>query len=171
VAITLEDIQRRAARWERRICWRNLREYAAGVVGIAIFLTRFWRDHGWRLAPSVLLIGGVIFVMFQLHRRGATRSLPADAGLRASLDFHLRELERQRDALHTVWLWYLLPFVPGFVAVIVVSAVERGTTARLLMSGLVLVLFPIGVWRLNEWAARKIDGRIQELKAMELTDA
>jgi hypothetical protein len=104
--------------------------------------------------------------MFQLHRRGSARALPADAGLRASLDFHLRELERQRDALHTVWLWYLLPFVPGFVAALVVQAAESGITARLIVFGIFLVLLLFGLWGLNEWAARKIDGRIQELRKM-----
>src|SRR5580704_15777983 len=101
--------------------------------------------------------------MFQLHRRGSARSLPADAGLRASLDFHLRELKRQGDALHTVWLWYLLPFVPGFVAALLVQAAKSGINARLIVSGVVLVVLLFGIWGLNEWTARKIDRRIQEL--------
>ena len=170
VTITLNDIRRRAARLERRIHWRNMREYGAGVFVVVAFTVQLWRVHGWQLAPPLLLIVGTIYVMFQLHRRGSARSLPADAGLRASLDSHLQELERQRDALHTVWLWYLLPFVPGFVAALIVKAVESGINARLIVSGVVLVVLLFGTWGLNEWAARKIDRRIQELRSMGVGD-
>jgi hypothetical protein len=170
VTITLNDIRRQAARLERRIYWRNMREYGAGVLVLAAFTVQIWRGHGWQVAPPLLLIAGTIYVLFQLHRRGSARSLPADAGLRASLDFHLRELGRQRDALHTVWLWYLLPFVPGFVAALVVQAAERGITARVIVFGVVLVLLLFGIWGLNEWAARKIDRRMQELREMGVGD-
>jgi len=109
------------------------------------------------------VIAATMYVMFQLYRRGPSRSLPADAGLRASLDFHLRELERQRYALHTVWAWYLLPFVPGFVAAFVVRVVDRGFASAIPFgAGFVLIFF--GVWTLNQWAARKIGRSIQELK-------
>jgi hypothetical protein len=168
MTITIDEIRRRAGRLERRIRWRNLREYGAGAVVIVAFTAQLWRLHGWRLVPPLLLIAATIYVMFQLHRRGAARSLPADAGLSASLDFHLRELERQRDALQTVWLWYLLPFVPGFVATMMVSALDRGINTFLIVFGVVLVLLFAGIWRLNEWAARKLDLKIQELKRMEV---
>jgi len=173
MTITIDEIRRRAGRLERRIRWRNLREYGAGVVVVAAFTAQLWRLHhlsqlhGWRMVPPLLLIAGTIYVMFQLHRRGAARSLPSDAGLSASLDFHLRELERQRDALLTVWLWYLLPFVPGFVATIVVAGIDRGINAFLIVFSIVLVLLFVGVWRLNEWAARKLDDKIRELREME----
>lgn len=170
VTITLIDLQRRAARWERRIYWRNLREYAAGVVVIAFLVVQLWRDHGWRLAPPLLGIAGSIYVVFQLRRRGAARSLPADADLKASLDFHVHELERQRDALQTVWKWYLLPFVPFFLASMVVGAVDRGLNARLMITGIFLVFVLVGVWGLNRWAARKIASRVQELREMEVKD-
>jgi len=170
MTITIDEIRHRAGRLERRIRWRNLREYGAGAIVIAAFTAQLWRLQGWRLVPPLLLIAGTIYVMFQLHRRGASRSLPADAGLSASLDFHLRELERQRDALLTVWLWYLLPFVPGFVATIVVTGIDRGIDARLIGFAVVLVLLFVGVWRLNEWAARKLDRKIQELREMEVNN-
>jgi hypothetical protein len=170
MTITIDEIRRRAGRLERRIRWRNLRECGAGAVVIAFFSVQLWRGHGWRLTPALLLIAGTLYVMFQLHRRGAARSLPADAGLSASLDFHLRELERQRDALQTVWLWYLLPFVPGFLAAFVVTAIDRGINARIIISGVVGVLLLVGIWRLNEWAARKLDLKIQELRGMEIDD-
>lgn len=168
--MTLEDVRRRAGRLQRRVYWRNLREYVCGAIVIAAFGASLWRFRGWQLVPSLLLIAGTIYVMFQIHRRGSTRSLPADADLQASLDFHIRELERQRDALRTVVLWYLLPFMPGFIAEIVVSAVERGVTRPLIAFCIALPLMFIGIWKLNEFGARKLDRRIRELREMEVED-
>lgn len=170
MTITLEDVRRRATRMERRIYWRNLREYIAGAIVIGAFGASLWHYRGWQMIPSLLLIAGTGYVLFQLHRRGAIRSLPPDADLNASLDFHIRELERQRDALRTVVLWYLLPFMPGFIAEIVVSAVVRGVTRPLIAFCIALPLMFIGIWKLNEFGARKLDRRIQELREMEVED-
>jgi len=89
-------------------------------------------------------------------------------GLQASLNFHIRELERQRNTLHTVWIWYLLPFVPGLVAELVVSAVDRGINTLLILFGFAFLVVFVGIWGLNESAARKLDRRIQELREMEI---
>jgi hypothetical protein len=137
---------------------------------IVFFTLQLWHDHGWRGTPTALLIVGTIYVMFQLHRRGSARSLPADVGIKASLEFHRVELERQRDALHGVWHWYLLPFVPGLAAGLVVTGLDHGIHGVLIRMGVFFVLVLAGVWALNEWGARRLDRRIQELKAME-TDA
>ncbi len=168
MTITLEDVRRRAARLERRVYWRNLREYAAGTIVIGASGASLWRFRGWQLVPSLLLIAGTIYVLFQVHQRGSARSLPVDADSKVSLDFHIRELERQRNALRTVWLWYLLPFVPGFVAEMIVSAIYRGVTRPLIAFAAALPVMFIGIWKLNESAAGKLDRRIQELKKMEV---
>jgi hypothetical protein len=166
VTITVDEVRRRAARFERRIHWRNLREYAAGALVVAMLMPHLWRDRGWHLAPGLLMIAGTIYVMIQIYWRGA-RSLPADAGITASLEFLRLELERQRDALRSVWQWYLLPFVPGMAAVLTMTAIDRGIDGRLIGSGVAIVLVFAGVWALNEWAARKLDRKIQEIKEME----
>ena len=168
--ITLEDVRRQAGRLGRRVYWRNLREYVAGAIVIAVFGASLWHTRGWRIAPSLLLMAGTGYVLFEIHRRGAARSLPMDADLKASLDFHIRELERQRNALRTVWLWYLLPFMPGFLAEIAVSAVDRGVTGPLIAFCIALPLMFVGIWKLNESGARKLDRKIRELREMEVDD-
>ena len=79
VTISLEEIRLRAARFERRIWWRNFREYAAGVLLIAWFFATLHLWHGLDLLGPVLMLAGVIYIMIQLRRRGTVRSLPADA--------------------------------------------------------------------------------------------
>jgi 4-hydroxybenzoate polyprenyltransferase len=167
VTLTIEEIRRRSARFERRIHWRNMREYIAGAAVIVFFAPQLWHAHGWRLTPALLSIVGVLYVMFQLHRRAAPRRVPADAGIHASVQFHRLELERQRDALHTVWRWYLLPFVPGFAAAMAVKAMDAGIKPGLIITVVGFVLVYVVIWRLNEWAARNLDRKVQELKAME----
>ncbi len=166
MAITLDDVRRRATRLEGRIYWRNVREYVAGAVVIPVFGASLLHFRGWRLAAPLLMIAGAVCVLYQLHRRGAARSHPEEMGLRASVDFHLRELERQRDALHSVWAWYLLPFVPGLVAELVVAAADRGMDARLVLFGCAVLLIFVGIWRLNESASRRLDQSIRELREM-----
>src|SRR5215472_15403777 len=86
MTISLEEIRLRATRLERRIWWRNFREYVAGAVGVigfSIFGLRVF--GGWALFPNVLTIAGMIYVMVQLHCRGSARSLPADADARSSI--------------------------------------------------------------------------------------
>lgn len=170
VTITLDEVRHRTARFERRVFWRNVREYAAGAVVLILLTPNLWRDHGWRLTPPLLMMAGTLYVMFQIYRRGSASPVPADAGMAASLEFHRRELERQRDALRSVWSWYLLPFVPGLLAVMVVSAIDRGIDAKLIGFGVIFVLFFAGVWALNQWAARKLDRKAREVRAMETND-
>jgi hypothetical protein len=49
----------------------------------------------------------------------------------------------------------------------VVAGIDRGINAFLIVFSIVLVLLFVGVWRLNEWAARKLDDKIRELREME----
>ena len=167
VILTVDEVRSRAARFERRIHRRNVSEYLVGALMIALFTHQLWRTHGWRATPVVLIIVGIIYVMFQLHRRASARPLPADVGIRGSIEFHRLELERQRDAARAAWHWYLLPFVPGLAAGLAVTRIDHGINATLIRVGVVFVLVFVGIWVLNKRGARRLDRRIQELKAME----
>lgn len=171
VILTVDEVRRRSARFERRVHWRNVREYIAGVLVIAFGTAQVWRTHGWRATPPVLAILGTMYVMFQLHRRGSARSLPSDVGIRGSIEFHRVELERQRDALLGVWHWYLLPFVPALAAALVVTGIDRGINARLIGTGVFFVLTFVGILALNKRGARKLDRKIQEFKTMADDDS
>jgi hypothetical protein len=170
VILTVDEVRRRAAEFERRIHRRNLREYVVGVLVIALFTPQLWRTHGWGITPPALLIAGTIYVLFQLHRRAGARTVPADVGLRGSIEFLCVELERQRDALHGVWHWYLLPFVPGLAAGLVATGIDHGMNATLVRVGAFFVLVLAGIWALNKRGARRLDRRIRELRAMEIQD-
>src|SRR5437870_5229342 len=106
IAMPIEEIRRRARQFERRIRNRNLREYVAGAAGIVIFTVYIFIFPQVRIG-SALIIAGMLCILFQIYKRATPGTLPADLGLTSSLQFHRRELVRQRDLLRTVWLWYI----------------------------------------------------------------
>jgi hypothetical protein len=171
-----EEFRMKINKFERRIFWRNLREYAAGVVVIAAFGYYEWRLPGLLLrVGSGLMIAGVLYAMYQIHRRASLRSAPADLGLSTCIQFHRKSLERQRDALRTVWSWYLLPFVPGFAVFMIGStarqwAAHQGSLGHLVISslvspGIVAAVF-FAIWKLNRRAAERLQTQIDELESL-----
>jgi hypothetical protein len=175
---TPDELRRNMGKFERTIARRNLREYFAGAFVIAIFAYYTWMFPTLTLRIGCgLIIFGTIYVIYQLHRRASARPAPADLGQRSCVDFQRAELERQRDALRSVWSWYLLPFVPGMCvflfgifqfAIGITQAAGRpfhagiAVAAMALIAGCVVVVF-FAVWRLNRWAANKLQTQIDEL--------
>ena len=175
---TPDELRRNMGKFERTIARRNLREYFAGAFVIALFAYYMWMFPTLTLRIGCgLIILGTIYVIYQLHRRASARPSPADLGQRSCVDFQRAELERQRDALRSVWSWYLLPFLPGMCvflfgifqfAMRITHAAGRqfhagiAVTAIGLIAGCVAIVF-FAVWRLNRWAANKLQAQIHEL--------
>ena len=170
IQMSLDEIRKKAEKFQRRVRWRNIREYLGAVLVVAIFGSFFWRyDSMLPCIGSALVIAGTLYMMYQLHKRGSAKIVPADLASRTCLDFHRRELERQRDLLRDVWRWYLLPFVPGMVVFVVGLAIQhpagRWATAGVGLAFCAIVFFLIG--QLNRWAARKLQRQIDGLNALE----
>ena len=171
--MSVDELRRRARKFQRKIYWRNAREYVAALVVVILFGFEFW------LVPDALTrvgfglcIAGLLYVVGQLHRKGSARSLPAEMGLATSLEFFRRELEKQRDLVGSVWSWYLGPLIPGLVVLTVAFARTNPRHLRhfglsLAIFNLVAALVFVLVWRLNQRAARKLERRIEELNALE----
>ena len=162
---TAEDFLAETTAFQRRIARRNLREYVAGAVVVAGFCFYIWWFPYWvtRLG-AVLVVLGTLVVMWQLHRRAASRAVPEDFAVNC-LQFQRTELARQRDALRTVWLWYLGPLVPG-LAVFMWSI--QGRSARpidLLVDLTMLTAFAAVAW-INRWGAAKLQRQIDALNAL-----
>jgi hypothetical protein len=164
--VTLENIHERAAKFQRRVRNRNRREYIAVIFVVVVFSWYIWVLPDWfHKVGSALTIVGALFVAWQLHVRGSAARLPQDGSALGDVDFHRRELVRQRDALKSVWLWYLAPLVPGMI-VFVIGTYHRferiGRPVNPMFVGTIVLVFAI-VWMLNAWAARRMQRRIDEL--------
>lgn len=165
--ISLEQLRERARRHERIINRRNLREYVAAALVVAWFSVMIWAWPSTMIRiGSGLSIAAALLVAGLLHRWGSVTPLPADLGLRSALEFHRLQLERQRDLLRAVWWWYVLPFVPGFLALEIGYVQQRiGPTWRVVVLGVFAAAVMIGIHFLNRYAAARIQERIDRLKA------
>jgi len=167
----LDEIRARASRFERRISRRNLREYAGGLLAVAIYGFSIWKQHNPVMrAGSAMVIAGVLFVMWQLYRRGGASQLPADLGFLASLELHRRQLIQQRDLLRTVFRWYIAPIIPGLIVVVIASVPGRFELRYLpRMAPFLGILMGtlVAIWWLNRRAALKLERQIAELDNLE----
>jgi len=167
VQMSLEQVRQKAESFQKKIRNRNLREYVAAAfvfAGSGYFL---WRFPELRLAVG-LLLAGTIYVLYQLHTRGAAKSVPESLALNTCLAFHRRELERQRDLARDVWKWYLLPVVPGLLAVVAVPLLHS-PPEEWIRAWPFFLLWPTlfyAIWRLNKRGANKLQRQIDELNSV-----
>ncbi len=169
----LEELRKRADKFRRKIVRRNWIEYAAGLFVIVMF------GIGAVGAPLLalrigcaLVVGGTLVVLWQLHKRGSPLTPPTHGGQLSVLDYRRRDLARQRDALNSIFVWYLLPLIPGGLVVLASPILSLPVSEWQLpplsvLPGFILpVAFFIGVYALNKWAARKLQGEIDEIDAL-----
>jgi len=173
LTVPIETLRRGVTGFQRRIKWRNGLEYLGCVVVIAIFASYIANfPHPLMRTGSVLVILATIFVARQIHVRGSSASLPADLGARPWLDFHCAQLERQRAALHSVWLWYVAPFVPGVVVFrwgVETELAAGGPFARGPWANLSIAVVFVAVIALNRYVAGKLQQRLDQLRSAECT--
>jgi hypothetical protein len=152
--VQLEELRRRAGKFEKRIRNRNLREYIGAAVVMVAFSFYIYKFHDWvtRLG-SAMVLAGTIYVVVQLYRRSTPVSLPSDFGMVASVEFYRRELARQRDLLRSVFSWYLGPLLPGLLVI------TRGKPVTIAINAIVFGL----VWWVNQKAADRLTRQIEEL--------
>jgi hypothetical protein len=173
MTLTLDDIRRKALAFERTIRRRNRREYLGGLVAIAASVAQGATMHDPLARLSFLLMAaGVAFVLWRLWSHGSAAPVPADLGRASCLAFHRRELERQRDLLRGVWLWYVAPPVPG-IALLTADAFYKGQGGRNWIAPVVAAAVGAGFWfivKLNGWAADRLDRQVQEIERWENQD-
>jgi hypothetical protein len=117
IVISAEEMRLRAVKFEKRVRSRNLREYIACGFVVVVFCwyaTFSSTTILWPIANLIIVLA-TIYVGFSLHQKGKAAKTPAGGSVPSLIDFHREALVRQRDALKTVWRWYLLPFAPGLV--------------------------------------------------------
>ena len=140
---------------------RNRRESIATVLLVPTFLFFAWFFPHWLTKLGALLIvAGGCFTQWQMRRRASARPLP-EAWAGHLLHFHRSELVRQRDALRSVWLWYVAPSVPGMVLFLCGRSIENGVWQPWVFVCVALVLG--GVVLLNHLAARGLQRQIDKL--------
>jgi hypothetical protein len=168
--MSLAEIHQKARSLEKKVRWRNAREYVASVIVIAGFSPVLLHRDSWMMqAGAALIILATLFVAWQMHRQASARAVP-EIG-EALRDFHREELIHQRDALRSVGRWYLAPFVPGMVLVMMGRWFQSHVGGRslamdhlgiLIASGVCALVFG-GIWWLNLRGAKRLQAEIDKL--------
>lgn len=170
VRMSVAEVQAGAGKFQRRIKSRNTREYVASIVVVAFFGFEFWRAGDLLVRIGFMLaIAGVAYVVWQLHARASSKALPQDAGFSSYIEFQRRELERQRDALSSVWRWYLAPLLPGMA--VLLAAFGRANPGHskyvwpiIVIEAIFIGATSIGIAKLNSAGARKLQKQIDDLE-------
>jgi hypothetical protein len=165
-AMSIEEVQEKARRLERRIARRNRLEYIAAVVVMFGYGWILWRvPFATARIGAGLIIAATIFTCYRLHVHGSTASLRTDLGVKTSLEFYRVQLERQRDLLHSVWRWCLLPFIPGFLVLLIGQALAQPARVAFVVAyGVLALCLGVGLHALNRRAAARIQRALDRLK-------
>jgi hypothetical protein len=166
----LEEVRKGASKFYRYIWWRNAVEYVACVIVVVGFTSYvFTLPNPLQKVGSVLVVLGTLYVAWQLHRR-ASAVPPEAAGTMPLLLFARAQLVRQRDALRSIFGWYIAPFLPGMAVFMTGTMLEKRTgeglgTIDAIGSAVLLAVF-VGVWWLNQVGARRLQRHIAEIDAL-----
>jgi hypothetical protein len=163
-----------AERFARRIRRRNAIEYGAALLVLVIFsaYALFLPSPAARVGAAMILVGNLV-VAWQLRRRASALPLPgAEAGMQPVLVHQRAQLARQRDALASIFAWYLLPFLPGLVVMMLAPAFDRGPAAlaglgwRYWLSVAAVPAILGLIWWLNRKAATRLARQVETIDAM-----
>jgi hypothetical protein len=167
--LTLEELRKKGNEFHATIARRNFREYLVTALLVPYFGRCAWvTPLPLMRVGNVLMIGGLLYMAYQLHRRAAGSDSPADLGWNTCLAFHRGQLERQRDALASIWKWYLGPLVPGMAVLTMAGCIAgfrhsalAGMLSLVIVGFVALVLWWLG--RVNRKAAAGIQRQIDAL--------
>lgn len=170
IEMTPGDIRRMAQKFQTKILRRNIREAIFTVLGTAMYIGFIWQMPGTLLKSgcAVSLIG-ICISGYRLLHEGSSQDVPAAASAGDCLEFHRRELTKQRDMLRQVGIRQMGPVMPGFVLFYAGAWIENvdGTADAVVMGGsgvLAVAVFVLVYW-LNVHAANKLQSELDELGA------
>ena len=164
VQMSAQEVGRLAERFERTISRRNRREYVASAFVVVWFSVWAWFAQSGLVALGSWLVAlGALYVVYHLHRHGTARRTAGEQGGTSCLEFHRSELARQRDLLRSVWWWYLLPFAPGILLMVVGGSLERSERWAWLSAGILAAVTFIAIGLLNQRVAGRLQRRIDDL--------
>jgi hypothetical protein len=168
----LEEVRKRADKFFRAVRLRNRIEYVACAVVIVVFAYYlFTMEHILHKLGSVATIVAAIYAPWQLHRR-ASAVPPELAGTMPIYGFLRSQFARQRDALKSVVVWYVLPFLPGLALFIAGNGLDPQIQAAgppIWARWLFLLAIPVFVgivWWINQVGARRLQRKIDEIDAL-----
>jgi hypothetical protein len=147
-------VKKKMREFNRTIFWRDVREVAACIIIVIVFLPGFFKPGaGLSKAGCLVEVLAAVFIgcRLVLSKRKFDR-LTAGDSLREHLLLERRKLDNQIHLLRTVLWWYILPVYIG--AVMFTFGLDRPLAGKLTFTS-VYALVCAGIWWLNQYAVRK----------------
>jgi hypothetical protein len=164
--VSIDTIRGVAKGLHAAISRRNRQEKFAAYLVMLIFGVFAWTQETTTMRVGcVLIILGTLVILYQLRKRATIGALPLQGVACTYVEYFRAELVHQREAVRTVWLWYIAPAVPG-VAVLVWGMAENDPSGFPWLPMLAMFVVPFGVvvW-MNLKVAREMQQKIDELDA------
>lgn len=169
IRMSVDQIRVSAGMFQRKIHWRNVREYVTAIALVVFFSFEFGRAGDLLVRIGFgLLIAGISYLIWHMLSKGPWRPLPEDTALSSCIDFQRRQLEQQRDLLNSVWRWYIGPLIPGMA--VLLFAFGRANPGHLKHPSLVVVpeaiffvVVAVAIAKVNGRAASRLQRQIDEL--------
>lgn len=166
MTISVNELRVKAAKFQRRIRWRNLREQAACLLVIMAFGVMSWKiPQTVPRLSCLLIVAGAIYVAWHIQKWGTPKVVPSELGRANCVGFYRDELERQRNLLRSIWKWYLGPLIPGMSLLVMYGIWATPADRRwfpITYAAAAGAFFWLVGW-LNQRAARRLQGQIAEL--------
>jgi hypothetical protein len=154
--ISLSEIREQSSTFERKMRFRNMREYVAASIIVVAFGWRAFHAHSWLESIScVELVGTAIWITSALLKPGAPDPGP-NATLKQLLEYHSAQLDRQIKLLSRVMVWYLAPIAVGLVGLLTADALRLGFTPVIVSTMVAFVVLFIAIAIVNKRAAAKL---------------
>lgn len=166
--MTLATIRSKALKFQTKVRRRNMREYVSLAVGAVVYGAFVWILPGLLTKiGAVLTLAGMFLSVYQIYRDGSSQEVPVDSSAGDCLEFHRRQLIRQRDMLRRVGPRQIGPVMPGFVlffAGVWVSQVRDTRSAIVMAITGVLAVSVFGfIYGFNVRSANKLQHEIDAL--------
>jgi hypothetical protein len=169
ITMSLADIRARAGTLQSVVNRRNTREFAVGAILIVLFsVFAVIASTPLGQLGCALTAAGVAFVMWRMYAIARSDRGPGTAAVQGWLQFYRKELVRQRDALQSIWFWYLGPLVPGMVVYWLSVALKRDDIWGWIIAAAGLTLgATLFAWiaSANKEAAKQLQAEIDALDA------
>ena len=162
-SLSLLKLRAQGLAWKVKL--RNAVDYVATVgciVGLPIYV--------WRIKPSALEIAGwvcallgSIYFLYYLRKHGRSMPVRIEGDIGANLQSLIAEYRRQRDLHLAGYKWYILPFIPAFVLLLLARWNAWPTQQSVKFIGLVIAIAYSTTWWHN-LLAKRIQRSIDELE-------
>ncbi|MBL8227205.1 MAG: hypothetical protein JNL98_01955 [Bryobacterales bacterium] len=154
----IDSMAERMKQFDRRVFWRNFREYAAGIVLVPVFLkVTLEGKTALEVAAGAFSVLSVLFVMCYLWRtQQQQKPLDPSLDLRDYQAALLARYDRQIALLKSVRYWYVLPLWASAITLVAVKARDPWSR-RVGGFAAAMTLLSAGVVWLNEvYGVRKL---------------